>query len=108
VEDVEQSVAGGGIGRPAQDAGRLANDLDVRMEKERANAIRNEYICGYGAAATNVPPALRQAMLLLIAHWFENREAVVTGTIATTIPLSARSLIYSQTILEAPVYLEDA
>lgn len=38
-------------------------------------------------------PALRMAALLLISHWYTNREAVVTGTIATTMPLAYESLI---------------
>ncbi len=37
--------------------------------------------------------ALRMAALMLISHWYTNREAVVTGTIATTIPLAYASLI---------------
>lgn len=39
-------------------------------------------------------PALRLAALLLIGHWYVNREAVVTGTIATTLPLAYDSLIH--------------
>jgi uncharacterized phiE125 gp8 family phage protein len=35
------------------------------------------FTCGYGAAGANVPAALRNAILLLAAHWFETREAVV-------------------------------
>ncbi|SEB79245.1 head-tail connector protein [Rhodobacter sp. 24-YEA-8] len=30
---------------------------------------------------------------MLVGHWFENREAVITGTISTKLPLSAESLI---------------
>lgn len=37
-------------------------------------------------------PALRMAALMLISHWYTNREAVVTGTIATTLPLAYASL----------------
>ena len=39
-------------------------------------------------------PALKLAALLLIGHWYTNREAVVTGTIATTLPLAYESLIH--------------
>lgn len=39
-----------------------------------ANAVRITYVAGYGAPAA-VPQALKQAILLLVAHWFLNREA---------------------------------
>lgn len=37
--------------------------------------------------------ALTTAMLLMIGHWFENRESVVIGTIATELPMAVNSLI---------------
>lgn len=37
--------------------------------------IRVTFVAGFGDAASDVPAALRQALLLLIAHWFERREA---------------------------------
>lgn len=37
--------------------------------------------------------AVRQAIRLLVGHWHENRETVVTGTIATELPLSVAALI---------------
>ena len=33
-----------------------------------------------GYAPVDVPPDLKEAMLAMVAHWFENREAVVAGT----------------------------
>ncbi|MCA0423657.1 MAG: head-tail connector protein [Proteobacteria bacterium] len=35
--------------------------------------IEIDVTCGFGANPDDVPEALRQAMRLLIAHWFENR-----------------------------------
>ena len=49
-------------------------------------------IAGYGAAAA-VPAAIKQAMLLLIGHWFANREAVNVGNIVTAMPLAVEALI---------------
>ena len=40
----------------------------------RTNAIRLEFEAGYGAAASDVPQQVRHALLLLVAHWYENRE----------------------------------
>lgn len=55
-------------------------------------AVRVRYTCGYGAKHTNVPALLREAMLLVVGHLYVNREAVVTGTIASELPLSARHI----------------
>ena len=40
----------------------------------------------------DVPAPLISAQLLLIGHWFANRETVVTGTIATSLPFGAEAL----------------
>ncbi|MFM9270945.1 head-tail connector protein [Halomonas elongata] len=44
-----------------------------------------------GPGAT--PPDVRAALLLLIGHLYENREAVVLGTIATDVPLGVEMLL---------------
>ena len=36
---------------------------------------------------------LTTAMLLLIGHWFENREAVVIGSITAELPMAVEALI---------------
>lgn len=41
------------------------------------NGIEIEFTAGYGADGTSVPEPLRQAILLLAAHWYENREGAV-------------------------------
>ncbi len=41
--------------------------------------IELDLLLGYGPAATDVPQPLRQAMLLLIALWFENRGDGIGG-----------------------------
>lgn len=40
------------------------------------NPIQVEYECGYGEP-TDVPDTIKQAIYLLVAHYYENREAVV-------------------------------
>lgn len=54
------------------------------------NAVRIRYSAGYAS----VPAKIRQAALLLAGHWFANREAVVTGTIATELPLGVEWLLH--------------
>ena len=56
-------------------------------------AIEVDFIAGYGSTAASVPADLKVAIRMLIAHWYEQREAVATGTIATTIPLAVESIL---------------
>lgn len=49
----------------------------------REAAIKIEYIAGYGDA-NDVPDAIKQALLMLVAHWFENRESTTDIRLETT------------------------
>lgn len=58
-------------------------------------AVTVQFVAGYGDASTDVPQKYRQAMLLLIAHWYENREAIATtGAVPKEIPLAVESLLW--------------
>ena len=48
------------------------------------------YVAGYLPA--EVPQSLMEAMYLLIGHWFDNREGVVVGTIASEVPFAVDAL----------------
>lgn len=48
---------------------------------------------GYdGAANGSVPADLISAQLLLIGHWFANREAVTVGTTGSEVPMAVEAL----------------
>lgn len=55
------------------------------------NAFRVTYVAGYGAASA-VPEAFKQAILMLAAHWYVNREASVTGATNNEIEFALTSL----------------
>lgn len=57
----------------------------------RSDAVSVTYVAG--TAAADVPASIKAAILLLTAYWYEYREAAVTGTIATKLPLSVEALI---------------
>jgi uncharacterized phiE125 gp8 family phage protein len=60
--------------------------------RDEREAVRVQYTTGYGAAA-DVPQGLKQAMLLLIGHWYANREASVVGTITAELPQAVGALL---------------
>ena len=51
-----------------------AEGFDWPVTQERADAIRIEYTIGYGEATTDIPDTLRHALMLLVGHWYDNRE----------------------------------
>lgn len=51
------------------------------------------YTAGYGATAAAVPARAKQAILLLVGHWYRTREAV--GTVGDEVALAYERLIRS-------------
>jgi uncharacterized phiE125 gp8 family phage protein len=59
------------------------------------NGICVTFVAGYGDAALDVPQKVRQAMLLLISHWYENREPIaLTGAVPKEVPFSVEALLW--------------
>ena len=63
-------------------------------------AVHIEYVAGYEDSAAspvdladNVPQTLKQAILILIAHWYENREETIVGTTVERVPDAYDALI---------------
>lgn len=56
------------------------------------NAVTVAFTAGYGTAA-DVPQSIKQAMLLLIGHWYEVRTAVNIGNIVTTVDFAVDALL---------------
>lgn len=60
------------------------------LESSRALPIRVRYVVGYADAAS-VPSSIIAGMLLLIGHWYRNREEVTTGAMSK-LPMGAEQL----------------
>lgn len=56
------------------------------------NVVTVRFVCGFGAPAA-VPQAIKQSMLLLIGHWYENREGSVLGTTVAELPFAVNALL---------------
>lgn len=68
-------------------------DIVWPLAKEyKVNAVTIDFVSGYGSSASDVPALLRQAVLMLVAHWYENREAVGSG-VGSEIPLAVDSIL---------------
>ncbi len=54
------------------------------------------FVAGYGAAATSMPNAFVQGVLMLVGHWYENREAVTAMNMqAYEVPIGPKALFLS-------------
>ncbi|MEM7425192.1 MAG: head-tail connector protein [Pseudomonadota bacterium] len=58
-----------------------------------ANGAEVELTAGFGANASDVPEPLRQAVLQLVAHWYENREPIVVANSAMALPHMVSALL---------------
>lgn len=67
--------------------------------QSRANAVIVTYVAGYGTAAS-VPDIDKAAVKLLVANWYDNREAVVVGTIAATLPFAVEAIQNIRRVIE--------
>lgn len=63
----------------------------------RSDAVRITYTAGYGAAS-DVPATIKQAMLLLIGNWWENREATSEREMKQ-VPMAVESLLWSERLV---------
>lgn len=61
------------------------------------NAVTIRYVAG-ATDTTLVDNRVAQAMLLLIGHWHENREAVITGTVSKELEFAVSSLLNANAI----------
>jgi uncharacterized phiE125 gp8 family phage protein len=58
------------------------------------NGIEIAMTLGYGDDPASVPAALRHAIVLLVAHWYEVREPVAMDSSAVEAPLTVAALLH--------------
>jgi uncharacterized phiE125 gp8 family phage protein len=61
---------------------------------QAVDGVRITYVAGYGDAAA-VPQVIKQALLMIVGHWYENREEIVVaaGFTGTKVPMGAQSIM---------------
>lgn len=62
---------------------------------QEINAVRIRFVAGYGDATEDTPEIYRQAVKMLLGHYYENREAllVAQGLSLSELPLSVADLL---------------
>lgn len=65
------------------------------------NGVCIEFNAGFGDDPEDVPQSIRQVILLLVAHWFENREPILTGKaeVIKELPFTITALLNNRRIL---------
>lgn len=66
---------------------------------DRPNAVVVTFQAG-ASSASNVPAAIKQALLIIIGRYYEQRQDVVLGTIATELPLMVEHILTPYRLLE--------
>lgn len=61
--------------------------------RDQADAVVIQTKNGYGDAGENVPEPIKQMLLLLVGHWYVNREPINIGNITTALQHSLDALI---------------
>ena len=71
---------------------QLADGKSFPSITKRNDAVVAKYTVGYGTAS-DVPEIIKQAILLTIANFYQNRNSVVVGRIATELPMNVKWLL---------------
>lgn len=71
----------------------LVEEIATKELRESSGVVIT-FKAGYGTTAASVPQAIKQAMMMLIGLWYENREAIAIGNVAgVKIPYSVEALL---------------
>jgi uncharacterized phiE125 gp8 family phage protein len=78
---------------PFAERGRITRGYGVSWPSLQAvtDPVIVRFTAGYGTSGADVPAPLRHAILMLVAHWYMNREAV--GTVGEEIALAFDALV---------------
>lgn len=60
--------------------------------RAQSNAVEIVFVAGFGADGSAVPEIHRHSIRFKAAHWYENREPVISGTIVAEVPMAAKRL----------------
>jgi len=50
-------------------------------------------VAGYGTAASDVPEAIRQAMLMMVTHWYIHRQPIRVGAAPKDVGMTVKNIL---------------
>ncbi len=71
----------------------LQKAIPVTTALRAMNAIEISFVAGFGATPAAVPAPIRHALLMLVAHWYENRDVVDIEQTSAKIPNPISTLL---------------
>jgi len=80
----------------------LSDSGSLPTARGRAGDVRIQYWAGYGKRdpddaenwLASVPPPIKVAIMMLVAQWYETREAVVVGQTPAAMPFAVDALLH--------------
>lgn len=69
-----------------------AIDKTWPLTKSRQDAVTIQYQCGSTSVAT-LEPTLKHLVNMLVTHWYENRSAIVIGTISKEVEFGIQAML---------------
>jgi len=94
--DVENTVSDSNIiiinSQSAKTVLELVDGYSISNLSASRYPVRITITAGFGAA-DDTPSSLKAAILMMVGHWYENREAVVVGMSAVDLPMAVNALL---------------
>jgi uncharacterized phiE125 gp8 family phage protein len=71
----------------------LAHNQTWPIVQHQPEAITVRYTAGYGDDWNSVPEAIRGALAMLVAYWFNQREAALIDPVITEVPFGVKAIL---------------
>lgn len=69
------------------------NGAKPASSSKKLNQIEIRFTAGFGDLQTDIPSDLKQALLMLATHWFEQRDPIAFGGNFTEVPHTIQALL---------------
>lgn len=63
------------------------------------NSVTITYVAGHSSGSTGIPEHVKQAIRMIVAHWYRQREGVVIGSISKEIEFGIDALMEGEAVV---------